>query len=121
MWTLEQYPEYERRSRRLEKKHRRELEAVLNNPDTYLVFLNQGIKPMQLLKESFVRNEQMGIHAIDQSPLGKGYKELRLYVYPDPDASTLHVITVGDKNQQSRDVNECCDYVKSLRKADDSI
>ena len=97
MWILEQYPGYERRSRRLEKKHRRELEAVLDNLDTYLVFLNQGTKPMQLVKESFVRNEPMGIHAIDQSPLGKGYKELRLYVYPDTDTSTLHVITVGDK------------------------
>ena len=90
--------------------------AAIDNLDTYFVSLTQGAKPMQMVKHSFVHNEQMGVHAIDQSPLGKGAKTLRLYVYPDEETSILHVITIGDKNQQPDDVNECCKYVKALRK-----
>jgi len=45
---------------------------------------------------------------------------LRLYVYPDTDTSSLHIITIGGKEQQSKDVNECCDYVKSLRMRNDN-
>ncbi len=88
----------------------------MDNLDTYLVSLNQGVKPMQLVKHSFVHNEQMGVHAIDQSPLKKGTKSLRLYVYPEEERSILHLITFGDKDRQSDDVNECCEYVAELRK-----
>ena len=62
----------------------------------------------------------MGVHAIDQSPLKKGFKELRLYVYPETDTTTLHVLTVGDKGQQHDDVRECCEYVRPLRKERES-
>jgi ribosomal protein S2 len=84
--------------------------------DTYTVSLRQGVNPAQMVKQSFVHNERTGVQAIDQSPLRKGHKALRLYVYPDTDTNTLHLITVGEKDQQSRDVNECCDYVKELAK-----
>lgn len=116
MWELERTGRFARRLRKLEKKHPQEVGTVIDNLDTYLVSLRQGAKPMQMVKHSFVHNEQMGVHAIDQSPLKKGAKALRLYVYPDEETSKLHVITFGDKDQQSDDVNECCEYVKELRK-----
>ena len=94
----------------------RSFRRMMDNLDTYLVSLNQGVTPMQLAKLSFVHNEQMGVHAIDQSPLKKGAKALRLYVYPEEDTCKLHLITFGDKDRQSGDVNECCEYVAELRK-----
>ena len=116
MWELERTQRFARRLRKLRKKHRREVEAAMDNLDTYLTSLKLGAKPMQMVKHNFVHNEQMGVHAIDQSPLKKGVKALRLYVYPDEENSKLHIITFGDKDQQSNDVNECCQYVKELRK-----
>lgn len=116
MWTVERSHRFGRRVKKLEKRHRREVAATLDNLDTYLQSLDQGIKPMQLVKHSFVHNEQMGIHAVDQSPLHKGSKPLRLYVYPDEATETVHVITFGGKDTQSADVNESCEYVRQLQK-----
>ncbi len=121
MWKIEWTPRFAKQHRKLEKKHRQEVEAADNNLDDYFVSLNQGVKPMQLVKHGFVHNEQNGVHAIDQSPLGKGFKALRLYVYPDTKTSILHAITMGDKDKQSRDVNECCLYVGDLKKTAASL
>lgn len=120
MWAIERTDRLARRVKQIEKQHRAEVKAVFENLDTYVASLNQGVKPMQMFKHRFVHNEQMGVHAIDQSPMRKGAKALRLYVFPDASTSTLHVITVGGKDEQSDDVNECCQYVKSLRKQAES-
>ncbi len=93
------------------------MKAVLDNLDTYLVSLNQGVRPLQLFQHSFVHNEQKGVHAIDQSPLKKGFKELQLYVFAEEEPQALHVLTNGDKSQQSGDVNDCAKYVDELRTA----
>jgi hypothetical protein len=117
MWQLAYGPRYENRLKKFAKKHGEETRAVHENLDTYFASLNAGVKPMQLVKESWVHNEQMGIHAIDQSPLGKGSLETRLYVFPEESTTTLYVMTIGDKDQQKDDVRECCALVKKLRSA----
>lgn len=120
MWAIQRTDKLARRVKQIEKRHRSEVKAVFKNLDTYIDSLNQGVKPMQMFKHSFVHKEQMGVHAIDQSPLKKGAKALRLYVFPDPSTSTLHVLTLGGKDEQRDDVNECCGYVKSLQKQAES-
>lgn len=115
MWTLTPQPGFARRLKKLGKRNRDEVKAVLRNLDVYLGSLNQGVQPQQLFQHSFVHNEQAGVHAIDQSPLRKGARAMRLYVFPDIDTSTLHVITLGDKGTQSDDVNECAKFVRQLR------
>jgi hypothetical protein len=115
MWSIIRTDSLASRLKKLEKKNGREVRAIFDNLDTYLVSLNQGVRPMQLFQHSFVHNEKKGVHAIDQSPLKKGFKTLRLYVYPDEPTRTLHVITLGDKSQQASDVNDCARYVDTLR------
>ena len=115
MWTIKRTDSLASRLKKLEKKNGREVRAVLDNLDTYLVSLNQGVRPMQLFQHGFVHNEKKGVHAIDQSPLKKGFKALRLYVYPDESTHTLYVITLGDKSQQPNDVNDCARFVDALQ------
>ena len=116
MWALQRGKSLKRRLKKFEKKHRNEVKAIFDNLDTYMVSLNQGVKPMQLFQHRFVHNESNGIHAIDQTPVKKGALALRLYVYPDEETQTVFVLTLGDKSSQSRDVQVCLQIVRDLRK-----
>ena len=40
--------------------------------------------------------------------------EIRLYLFPHVPSKTLHLLTIGDKNSQSRDINVCRDMVKEI-------
>ena len=71
MWKLEPTDEYNRRHRRYEKKHRRELEAMLDNLDTYHQALNAGT-PIQQIQFGFVHAEPCGVKAVDQKGHGQG-------------------------------------------------
>ena len=116
MWDLNWTETYDSRLKRLKKDHTQEVEQVLKNLDTYLTALKNGVKPMQVVKLPCVRNEQLGIHAIDQTPLRKRKKILRLYVYASEAEKILYLITFGDKDQQSDDVRECCKFVRNVQK-----
>ena len=116
MWILKWTSKYESRLKQLIKEHPDEVEQTLRNLDIDLTSLKCGVKPMQIVKSAFVRNEQLGIHAIDQSPLKKGKKAIRLYVFPSEAEQILYLITIGDKDQQSSDVKDCCKFVRDLRK-----
>src|ERR1700757_3414309 len=99
MWKLESADDYHRRHKRYEKNNPRELSAVLDNLDTYFKALEEGIKPLQI-KHGFMHNEPLGVVAIDQKGGGKNLAQTRLYVYPDVETETLHVIILGDKGSQ---------------------
>ena len=116
MWKLESTAEYARRHKRYEKDNPRELEAVLDNLDTYFKSLEAGVKPLQI-KHGFMHAEPLGVVAIDQKG-GKGkLAQTRLYVYPDADTETLYVIALGDKRSQKDDLATCRTFVTQLRKA----
>ena len=53
--------------------------------------------------------------AIDQKGGGPALQETRLYTFADSNTKTLYLITVGDKNSQSTDINFCSDFVRSLQ------
>lgn len=114
MWEIEATDRFARRRKKYERGNSAEIAAMLDNLDTYLSSLNQGGRPMQMFRHRFVHNERRGVHAIDPSPLKRGYLALRLYVFPDERDSTLHLITLGDKQSQARDVQECVEYVEEL-------
>jgi hypothetical protein len=78
--------------------------------------LNAGTKPLQVAG-GFIHREPNGVVAIDQKGGGVALAQTRLYVYPDSDASQLHVIALGDKKSQKADIQTCREYVASLRKA----
>jgi hypothetical protein len=116
MWKLETSEEYQRRHKRYEKDHPRELQAVLDNLDTYFKSLEEGVKPLQI-KHGFLHNEPLGVVAIDQRGGGKNLAQTRLYVYPDTETEVLHVITLGDKRSQKKeDIPTCRLFVQRLRK-----
>jgi hypothetical protein len=114
MWKLAPTDEYERRHRRYVKDHPRELQAVLDNLDTYFKSLEDGVKPLQI-RHGFMHNERLGVVAIDQKGGEKGLAQTRLYVYPETETETLHVITLGDKRSQKADIATCRAFVTELR------
>ena len=115
MWSVAPSDDYLRRHKRYEKKHSRELAAVLDNLDTFLTALREGAK-VQQVKAGFLHPEPLGVLAIDHKGGGKALAETRLYVYPDEDGEVLHIITLGDKRSQADDIGLCREFVAELRK-----
>ncbi len=113
MWKIRRTDEFERRLKRYEKKLPRELEAVLDNLDTYFKTLVSGTKPKQAVF-GFVHAEPGDVVAIDQKGGGRSLAQTRLYVYPDVARETLYLITLGDKKSQRDDIAVCKDFVAKL-------
>jgi hypothetical protein len=118
MWELEPTDEFARRFKRYEKKHPRELKAVLANLEVIQESLQSGTNP-QKLPFGFIHIEQRGVIAIDQKRGGKNLAQTRLYVYLDRDTETIHLITLGDKASQHADVKTASDYVDGLKSQKD--
>ena len=114
MWSVSPSDDYVRRHKRYEKKHTRELSAVLDNLDTLLTALREGAK-VQQVKAGFLHPEPLGVLAIDQKGGGKALAETRLYVYTEEDKEVLHIITLGDKRSQPNDIALCRQFVAELR------
>jgi hypothetical protein len=118
MWTYEVTPDWGRRLKFYEKKRAKELVAALDNLDAFLRTLSGGVKPRQA-KFGFIHPEPLGILAIDQKGGGAGnLAQMRLYVYPDEDHKVLHLLTIGDKNSQKKDIATCKCFVDQIRQED---
>lgn len=119
-WTIELHEVFKKRVAKVHKKHGREVQNMLLNLDQYVKALQTGARPLNI-RPGYIHIEQAGVVAIDQRGKGKGLKQFRLYVYPDEDSKTLHVLTVGDKKSQPNDVKAVSAFVKRLRssRADD--
>lgn len=61
-----------------------------------------------------MHDEKKGLFAIDQRPPVRGF-QLRLYIYPDFDNRILHVLTIGDKNTQSNDIQISYKKIEELK------
>ncbi len=72
-WQIETKEQYLRDYKKYEKKHREELNAVLNNLDSYFKALNECGLP-NLIKTGFIYNEPLGIKALDQKGGGRKTK-----------------------------------------------
>ena len=117
MWNVETTDEFERKHRQFEKKHQRELAAVLENLQQYLDALNEGGRA-ETIKFGFLHNEPKGVKAIDQKGGGNKLKQTRLYTYAYLDGETLYLITLGDKKSQPADIKLCASFVEKLRESD---
>jgi hypothetical protein len=114
-WILVKTDEYEKRHKRLEKKRPRELEAVLDNLDTFFTALNAGAKPQQI-HMGCIHPEPHGVLALDQKGGGKNLAQTRLYIYPDTETEIVYVITLGDKGTQANDIQLSSEFVAQLRR-----
>ncbi len=113
-WELEPSGSFDSRYKRFEKNHRRELKALLANLQRYLALIEDGQSP-QFIKLGFLHRESDGIKAIDQKGGGPGLMESRLYVYPDRENQVLHLLCIGNKAEQHRDMVECRAWARQLR------
>lgn len=114
MWSVNPLDSYDSRRRKWPKKYKRELVAMHDNLDTFLEALNRGQRPADA-KFGFIHPEPHGVLAIDQKGGGPHVKESRLYIYAEPETDTVHLITLGDKNSQSEDLEQCKEFMKELR------
>lgn len=103
-WTLETSERFERDREHFEKKHPRELEACLRNTLTrYLPMLNAAPNP-RAIHAGFLHAEPGGVVAVDQKGGGGNLRETRLYTFADESTRTLHLLLLGDKSTQRRDL-----------------
>jgi hypothetical protein len=114
-WQLSATDEYERAYKHYEKKHPRELRAVLDNLERYLIALCICAHP-QFIVAGYIHPEPKGVKALDQRGKGNGnLAETRLYVFPDEGSCMLHLITIGDKRSQKTDLELAVKFVSQLK------
>jgi len=109
-WCIETTDQWKRDLGRYEKKHPDELSAILQNLDKYHAAICASKHP-RLVQFGFLHKEPKGIFAIDQTggALADGRKrgklqETRLYTYAVLESNTLHLLTIGSKNTQQKDI-----------------
>jgi hypothetical protein len=111
MWQIEAIPQFEKDRKWYEKKRPAELAAVLRNLDRYFEQLNSAPNPKAFMA-GYMHTEPHGVVAIDQKGGGANLQETRLYVYPHEERKVLYIITIGNKDDQSSDVQFCSEFVK---------
>lgn len=110
-WQLEPTSQWEKDARYYERKHPNELAAVLRNVKRYAALLEAAPNP-RAVQAGFLHGEPRGVVAIDQKGGGGNLQETRLYTYADQAKKVLYLITIGNKNEQSGDVQLSKDFVE---------
>jgi len=105
-WVFKATDRFERDRAYYEKKHPRELAACLRNTLLrYLPMLNAAPNP-RAIQAGFLHGEPGGVVAVDQKGGGGSLSESRLYTYACADTRILHLLLLGDKASQRRDLAE---------------
>lgn len=113
-WQLLTTDDFDRCLKWYAKKRPRELQAVLDNLDTFQKALNAGAKPQQV-KVGFLHPEPHGVLAVDRKGGGNNLQQTRLYLFPWEPTTTLYLLTLGDKRSQSADIEKCNAFVVHYR------
>jgi hypothetical protein len=115
MWEIETTTQWEKDEKHYRKKHPRELAAVLNNLDRYLCLIKILPNPRSAAA-GYLHPEPGGVIAIDQKGGGSNLQETRLYTYACEAQNVLYLITVGNKDSQSNDIQIAKRFVEQLLK-----
>ena len=120
-WQLEPTDQYLRDAKRYAKKQPAEYLAVMENLEKFFVALGVAAHP-KLVQFGFLHEEPKGIRAIDQSGgvLASGKKrgkleQTRLYTYADMESKVLHLLCMGSKTDQAKEIRYASSVVDSLR------
>jgi len=111
MWSTSPTTQWEKDRKYYEKKHPRELAAVLNNLGRYIDLLNRS-KKAACAEAGYLHGEGAGVVAIDQKAGGKSLQETRMYIFANEAEKVLYLITIGNKDSQHDDVLYSRDFVK---------
>ena len=113
-WVFQTTARFERDRAYYEKKHPRELDACLRNTlIRYLPMLNATPNP-RTIQAGFLHAEPGGVMAVDQKGGGGNLRETRLYTYACAATRVLHLLLLGDKSTQRRDLIEIRRMTASL-------
>lgn len=105
---------FEARAKTYAKKHKNELNAVINNLARLERLLNEG-KPLRPPPCGFLKDEGGGVMRISEAGGGGNLAATRLYIYVVEVAEVIYLLSLGDKNTQQEDITECKDLVRQIR------
>jgi hypothetical protein len=121
-WQIEVTEQFERDAKRYAKKQPSEYLAVMENLEKYLISIEIAAHP-KLVQFGFLHDEPKGIRAVDQSggALASGKKrgtlnQTRLYSYAALESKVLHLLCLGSKTTQAKDIRYAESVVDALRK-----
>jgi hypothetical protein len=103
MWNVSPTEQWQKDRKFYDKKHPRELSAVLNNLIRYQSLLNCSPNARSAIA-GYLHPEPGGVVAIDQKGGGPGLQETRMYTYPHEAEKLLYLITIGNKSSQHDDI-----------------
>ncbi|MBV8176472.1 MAG: hypothetical protein JO151_18175 [Verrucomicrobia bacterium] len=112
-WYQEPTDLFLRRKEEFQKKRPKQLEAVLRNLARYQQMLDE--QPIaRLIRANFIHPEKRGVVALTQQGFNPKQPATRLYVYPAQNSKTVYLITIGDKDTQSQDIEDCYEFIDTL-------
>ena len=117
MWSLEPSTQWEKDQKWYDKKRPDELGAVMRNLQRYLALLNVS-KNSKCVEAGYLHKEPGGVIAIDQKGFSGNLQETRLYTFAVDATKTVHLITIGNKDNQHSDVEYAKGYAKDIDGAD---
>lgn len=98
---------------RFAKKHRTEFNSLFANLNKVIAILNAGNR-LGAFKVGFFRSEGEGVYRIGQTGV-RSAKESRIYVFPDETNWVMYILTIGDKDSQSGDINDAKRIARRLK------
>jgi hypothetical protein len=114
MWQIEPSTQWQKDQKWYEKKRPNELAAVLANLSRYMKYLKAS-KTSKCLEAGFLHHEPGGVVALDQKGFAGNLQETRLYIFAVDATKTVHLITIGSKDEQHADIEFCKSFVEQLR------
>jgi putative component of toxin-antitoxin plasmid stabilization module len=112
MWSVNHENSLKGSFKAAQKKHPDEYDSVFNTFWRVLTHLNKGERIGEFEVPEF-RSEGDGVYRFGQIR-HKGQCALRLYCYPDEAEKTIHILLIGDKSSQRRDINEAKKIKKKI-------
>jgi len=116
-WVLSPHPRLARQLRKLAGRRPSEHAALLRNLQRYLDLLQIAPHP-RLIQAGFLHPEPHGIVAVDERGGGGHLRALRLYTLADESRRTLHLLHLGDKSSQARDLRLLPYLIRTLDNPD---
>jgi hypothetical protein len=116
-WELSNEYAQSNKFKKYGKRHPDETASCLVNLDSIQQILKDGNALGTKLFPSFFRPEATtgGAYRIGQTGV-KGAKESRLYVFPCPHTKVIYILTIGDKDEQKRDLSWVRETVAQIKK-----
>lgn len=112
-WVVKHDYADKNRFKRYDKKHHNEVVSCTTNLERLERFLNSGGTLQQAMTFGYFGSEGNDVYRIGQTGI-RSAKETRLYIYAKITGPEIQVLTIGDKDTQEDDVNNCKEKAKII-------